>query len=41
MQAAMALEDVLQRNPLTARPIPDIDWLKKQPVEDPLAQPVK
>jgi Asp-tRNA(Asn)/Glu-tRNA(Gln) amidotransferase A subunit family amidase len=41
MQAAMALEDVLQRNPLTARPIPDIDWLAKQPVENPLAQPVK
>ena len=40
MQAAMALEDVLQRNPLTARPIPDLDWLGKQPVEDPLAQPV-
>ena len=41
MQAAIALEEVLGADPVTARPVPDLAWLAKQPAEDPLARPVK
>lgn len=41
MRAAIALEAVLAADPVTARPVPDLAWLAKQPVEDPLAKPVK
>lgn len=40
LRAAVALEDLLMRDPDTARPRIDIDWLAAQPVSDPLAQPV-
>ncbi|MSQ71532.1 MAG: amidase [Betaproteobacteria bacterium] len=41
MQAAMALEQVLAADPVTARPLPNLAWLAKQPVDDPLAKQVK
>ena len=40
MRAAMALEDVMKDDPSMRRPVPDLEWLARQPVEDPLASPV-
>jgi Asp-tRNA(Asn)/Glu-tRNA(Gln) amidotransferase A subunit family amidase len=40
MRAAIALEELLARDPETARPRPDIDRLAAVPVTDPLARPV-
>jgi Asp-tRNA(Asn)/Glu-tRNA(Gln) amidotransferase A subunit family amidase len=40
LRVAMALERVLKRDPATRRPVPDLDWLARQPVEDPLAKAV-
>jgi len=40
LQAAMALESVLARDPRLRRPVPDLAWLARQPVDDPLGQPV-
>lgn len=41
MQAAIALEQVFARNAETARPVPDVEWLARQPADDPLARPVR
>jgi Asp-tRNA(Asn)/Glu-tRNA(Gln) amidotransferase A subunit family amidase len=40
LQAAMALEAVLDRHPALRRPRPDLAWLARQPADDPLGTPV-
>jgi Asp-tRNA(Asn)/Glu-tRNA(Gln) amidotransferase A subunit family amidase len=40
LQVAMALEDILRRDPRLRRPLPDLDWLARQPADDPLGIPV-
>ena len=41
LNVAIALEDVLARDPVTRRPIPDLEWLASQRADDPLATPVR
>lgn len=40
LRVAMALEGVLERDPVTSRPLLDLDWLQRQVPEDPLAKAV-
>jgi len=40
LRVAIALEELFARDPAMRRPVPNIDWLASQPVEDPLARPV-
>jgi Asp-tRNA(Asn)/Glu-tRNA(Gln) amidotransferase A subunit family amidase len=41
LQVALAMEDAMRDDPVMRRPVPDLDWLAAQPVEDPLATPVR
>ena len=40
LKVSMALEDMLARDPVTRRPVPNLEWLESQVAEDPLAKPV-
>ena len=40
LRVAMALEDLFERDPVTRRPVPNVDWLRDQVADDPLAKPV-
>jgi amidase len=40
LKVAIALEHLFARDPVTQRPVPDLEWLANQPAEDPLATPV-
>ena len=41
MQVSLALEEAMRGDATMTRPLPDIEWLARQPVEDPLAKPVR
>jgi amidase len=41
MNVAIALEDVFARDAVTQRPVPDVEWLARQHIDDPLTTPVR
>jgi len=40
LKVAIALEELFTRDPVTQRPVPDLEWLATQRAEDPLGRPV-